>query len=225
MLKTILITGASSGIGKELAKFFLNKDYQLILSDKDKEGFREFPNNNKVNMIIGDITKDDTLKQLKVAIEKVGRLDILINNAGITYIQPFEKNTDEQLDQIIEINLKSHIRITRMIYPFMVKQQKGTIVFINSSAGKEGKLHHTMYCATKFGLKGFADSLRLEAKKNNIRVISIHPGGFKSNLYRNQPEVDQSAFMDPAQVAKVIFFLSETEGLSPDEIVINRMKK
>lgn len=90
----------------------------------------------------------------------------------------------------------------------MKKQRSGHIVFVNSSAGKEGYKNHTLYSTTKFGLAGFAKSLRQEAKQHNIKVTSVHPGGVKTNLYRSlKTSVDTSAYMDPKPVAEAIVFL------------------
>jgi short-subunit dehydrogenase len=108
----------------------------------------------------------------------------------------------------------------------MKSQQFGTIVFINSAAGKQGYFNHSLYSATKFGLNGYAQSLKLEAKKNGIRVISVYPGGVKTNLYRDVKEKpDTSEYMDADKVAEIVVFLAETEALSPDEISISRMSR
>lgn len=114
--------------------------------------------------------------------------------------------------------------LTKELYPLMVKQKSGHIININSTAGKEGKTNHSMYSAAKFGLVGFTESLRTEAKKHHVRVTSIHPGGIKTALYDNLTQkVDTSTYMDPKEVAEVIVFLSETKGMCPDEIVLSRM--
>jgi NADP-dependent 3-hydroxy acid dehydrogenase YdfG len=227
MQKVVLITGASRGIGKEVAKIFLSKGYTIILSGRNDKGFEEFHSNQNVEIIVGDITEKSTREKLvAVVMKKYKRLDILINNVGMTFIQPFEKNTEEQLNEIIETNLKAPILLTHELYETMKIQQSGTIVMINSAAGKKGYPNHTLYSTTKFGLAGFTESLRQEAKKHNIRVISIHPGGVKTSLYdKLQEKPDTSAYMDAAKLAEIIVYLSETTALSPDEISISRMSK
>lgn len=101
-----------------------------------------------VEIIAGDITSEETQNKIRDIIEdKYKRINILVNNAGITYIQPFENNKKQELDTLIETNLKAPILLTQKLYHFMVKQQSGHIIFVNSTAGKEGKLNHTMYCA------------------------------------------------------------------------------
>lgn len=223
----MLVTGASNGLGKEIARQFLAKGYLLILSGRNARGFDEFKNNARVETVVGDITKKETRDKLVgLIINKYKRLDVLINNAGITFIQPFEQNTEAQLDEIININLKAPILLTKALYDTMKAQKGGTIVIINSAAGKQGYANHTLYSTTKFGLSGFAQSLRQEAKKHNIRVLSIHPGGVKTNLYDKLPEKpDTSAYMEASKVADIIVYLSETSDLSPDEISISRMSK
>jgi len=227
MNKVVLITGASSGIGKQIAKIYLKKDYRCILLGRNRQGFAYAENNPQAEILLGDLTLKKIRNQVIELVEnKYKRLDILINNAGITFIQPFEENTENQLQTILDINLKAPILLTHDLYETMKQQKEGTIVFINSSAGKQGYQNHTLYSTTKMGLNGFSQSLRLEAKKYGIRVISIHPGGVKTALYdklKDKPDVDQ--YMDSKKVAEIVVYLTETSELSPDEISISRMTK
>ena len=227
MKKVVLITGASSGIGREIAKKFLEKEYLLILSGRNQEGFEYAKGKTNLDIVLGDITKSETRKKLQeLVVNKHKRLDILVNNAGITYIQPFENNTEEQINTIFETNLKAPMLLTHDLYEIMKTQKNGTIIFINSAAGKQGYPNHTMYSTMKFGLTGFSQSLRQEAKKFGIRVISIHPGGVNTALYNNlQDKPDLNQYMNATKLAETIVFLSETSGLSPDEISISRTTK
>lgn len=222
--KVVVITGASSGLGKELAKIYTKKNFFLVVSGRNKKGLDEFKSKN-VDIIIGDLTNKKTLESIaNIVINKHKKIDILINNAGILYIQPFETNTDDQLDAIFEINIKSHIKLTQKLFPIMRKQQSGHIINIISTAGKEGKLNHTMYCATKYAMSGFTESLRLEAKQFGIKVTGVYPGGIKTRLIDNLPnKIDQSTFMNATSVANAICNLSEVEGICPDSLVISRM--
>lgn len=226
MEKVVVITGASSGLGKELAKTYFEKGYRLVLNGIDRGGLQEFIGKENVVIVLGDLTKEKTIDKMFDAVNSFGQVDILINNAGILYIEPFEKNTPKQLDQILAIDLKVPMILTQRMYPLMIAKRKGVIININSTSGKEPKLNHTMYTAAKFGLTGFTQSLRLEAKQYGIRVLSIHPGGIKTPLYDALENVpDTSTYMDAKNVAEIVVFLSETEGLSPDEIIINRLSK
>lgn len=226
MNKVVVITGASSGLGQEMARIYLAKGYSLVLNGRNEEGFKEFQAKENIKVVVGDLTKQETIDQIALAVDVFGRLDILINNAGILYSQPFEENTPEQLDKVLAICLKAPMLLTQKLYPVMVAQKNGTIVNINSGVGKEARANFTLYCAAKFGLNGFTQSLRLEARPKGIRVLSIHPGGIKTNLWDHvDPNYDTSGFMETKKVAELIVTLSETEGLSPDEIVINRLTK
>lgn len=224
--KVVVITGASSGLGKELAKIYIQKNYILILSGRNENGLNQFKKEN-VDIVVGDLTNKETLEHIAdVVFNKHKRVDILINNAGILYIQPFEVNTDEQLESIFEINVKSHMKLTQKLYPLMKQQQSGHIINIISSAGMEGKYNHTMYCATKFAFRGFTESLRLEAKKFKIKVTGIYPGGIKTHTFDNLPQkIDQSTFMEAVNVAKAIYNLSEVENISPDSLILSRMNQ
>ncbi len=226
MMKVVVITGASSGIGHEVAKLYNQKGYVLVLSGRNQDGFKDLSGKN-IDLVLGDLTDQKVIEKLASVVEKkYGKIDVLINNAGITFIQPFEENTPEQLDLIINVNLKSHILLTSWLYPLMKKQRFGHIVFVNSSSGKEGYKNHTLYATTKFGLVGFAKSLRQETRQYNIKVTSVHPGGVKTNLYQNlKTPVDISAFMEPKPVAEAIVSLTESSGYCPDELILSRMTK
>jgi len=227
MQKVVVITGASHGLGREIARLFSNKGYALILLGRDPKGLAEFNKKLNVKLVIGDITQKQTRNKIvDLVTKKYKRLDILVNNAGITFIQPFEQNTEAQLNEILETNLKAPILLTQTLYTTMKNQKSGTIVFVNSAAGKQGYPNHTLYSTTKFGLSGFAQSLRQEAKQYNIRVISVHPGGIKTDLYNKlQNKPDTSGYMDSKKVAEIVVYLSETTDLSPDEISISRLTK
>src|SRR3989338_9284300 len=134
MNKVAVITGAAGGNGKEVTTLYRKKNYSLILADKDGSGFSELKTKEGVEVVIGDITKSETRKRIvDFVTQKYKKLDILINNAGITFIQPFEDNTEEQLNRIVDTNLKAPILLTHELYGFMKLQGEGVIIFTNSS--------------------------------------------------------------------------------------------
>src|SRR5438045_3959236 len=117
MKKVVVITGASSGFGKEVAKQLLAKSiYKLILSGKNEKGFDEFKNSPDVTIVLGDLTKKTTIDLLEHAVNEQNRIDILINNAGITHINPFIQNTEEKLDALLAIDLKAPILLAHRLY-------------------------------------------------------------------------------------------------------------
>lgn len=223
MNKVIVITGASGGLGKELAKSYLTRGNKLILSGRNKKKLSEFENNPNVDLIIGDLTEINTINEIdELLTKKHKRVDILINNAGILFIQPFIKNTEKQLNSIFEINVKTHIRLTQRIFYIMQKQKFGHIINIISTAGLEPKYNHTLYSSTKYALRGFTESLRLEAKRYNIKVTGVYPGGIKTQIFKKLP-IDKKLFMEPAEVAESIYKISELGNVSPDSLVLSRM--
>ncbi|HWY79855.1 MAG TPA: SDR family oxidoreductase [Candidatus Sulfotelmatobacter sp.] len=227
MKKVVVVTGSSSGLGKAIATLLLQRgDYHLILTGRNARGLAEFQNNSDVDIIIGDITDNKTLDAIENNVKKRKRIDILINNAGIIYIQPYTDNTRQQLDDLLEIDLKAPMLLTQQLYPLMVKQQSGHIININSTTGLLAKANHTLYSAAKFGLKGFTDALRYEANQHNIRVTSFHPGGMKTEFYDELTGIPVEKYMNPRLIAKLLLQLIETDpSIAPDEIVINRMMK
>lgn len=229
MQKIVVITGASSGLGKEVAKLYQQKgNYTLILCGRNEKGLEEFKKDPKITLVVGDLTKKDTLDAIEKEVKETfgSRIDILINNAGIIYIKPFEENTSEELDRLLDIDLKAHMLLTQRIYPYMVAQKAGHIINVNSTSGKEARANHTMYNAAKFGLTGFTNALRFEAKKHNIRVTSFHPGGMNTEFYDEMEGVPVESYMDPKKIAEILVYLSEIDpSIAPDEILLNRMTK
>lgn len=201
--KVIVITGASKGLGKELSKFFNNE--RLILLSR-KTGC--------------DIA---SIKNIKRSFSRINRVDILINCAGIGMEKEFEKMTDKEVKRLIEVNLLGTVFTSLEAYKKMIKQKRGLIVNICSTSGKKGREKEAVYCASKWGVMGFSESLRLEARKHGIKVVVVVPGGMKTGFYKDNPQKDISDFMDPREVARLIVLVIKAGGrLCPAEIVIER---
>jgi len=199
----ILITGSNKGLGKELALIFAKNNYNIILhgrNDKDIQDVKKEVIKNGVDccFIKGDLIKDNTLERLhKISREK--NISVLINNAGIhcPYL-PLEKLSDKQIDDLILINLIAPLKLTKRVYADFLEKNSGTIININSLSGLKPQYLRTLYCASKWGLKGFSDAFRLEAKNNNVRVIEVYPGRIKT-----REEFKDG--MDPSEVAQKIY--------------------
>ena len=209
----IVIVGASSGLGLELAKLF--KDHKLFLLSR---------NIKKTKLPDKKITCDlQSLTSIKKAISQIkAPVDVFINCSGISLEKSLDKCTDEQVQKTLNTNLVGAIFISKYIYQKMLENKKGFIVNISSTSGKKARDKETVYCATKFGLAGFTESLRLEAREHNIRVATIYPGGMKTNFWKNNPK-DISSYMNPKYVAKQIFNLVKSNpSVCPSELVIER---
>ena len=180
--KVIWITGASSGIGEALAKAFAIEGAKLVLSARREGELQRVKNalklkNDDVMILpldLSDTSKIDELTNQVIA--QFGRIDILVNNGGISQ-RSFTKNTPLEIDRkIMEINFFGTVAITNSVLPYMLKQQSGHIVTTSSIAGKFGFYYRSAYSASKHALHGFFESLRMEVYKDNVNVLLVCPG-------------------------------------------------
>lgn len=220
--ETVLITGSSRGIGKGLALIFSKNGYNVIIHGRDKKQLENVKgeiekNNVNCHVIIGDINSEDVLDNL-LEISKREDISILINNVGLACPHlPLQEIHDEHVKNIIQTNLIAPIKLTRRIYPFFMKKKSGMIININSLSGLEDHYLRTIYCASKWGLRGFTETLRREAKDHNVRVGGVYPGWTKT-----KPEITVGMTVD--YVSKKVFeFCKSTE--EKDLILDNRLKK
>lgn len=179
--KVIWITGASSGIGKAIAKHYNALGAFVILSARKVETLQEvqkelkFPEKSDVKVL--DLERSNEFVQITEAlIKKYSKIDILVNNGGISQRgNAFE--TSLEIDRkIMEVNYFGNIALTKAVLPYMQKQQSGHIIVISSIAGKFGFYLRSAYAASKHALQGFYESLLLEEAKNNIHVTLVYPG-------------------------------------------------
>lgn len=182
--KCVLVTASSKGLGKSIANVFAENGYTIILHGRDINKVKEtkqFIQKNKVKTyeVIGDLRDKEVIQSL-VDISK-NKITVLVNNAAIPcYGLPLEKMNNDKIMESLESNLISAILLTHKIYPLMKEQGFGSIININSIVGKESKKFRSIHSATKWGLKGFSKSLRIEAKENGIKVINVYPTQIKT---------------------------------------------
>lgn len=218
----IVIVGASSGLGQALAKLLFRKGHRLFLLSRRIEE-ADFPSGAVVR-IPCDVT---SLKSVKAAFKGIDKrtktIDVLINCVGKGLEKTLEKTSDAEIEEIIETNLTGAIRVTREVYVRMLRQGFGHIINVSSTSGKKARAHETVYCASKWGLAGFNEGLRLEAKDKKLRVSTVFPGGMRTNFYAHYPDKDTSGFMDPKLVAQQIVNVVESDpSITPSELVIER---
>jgi len=196
--KVVFITGASLGIGKETALLFAKEKCKLILTYyKDEKEGKEVEKQCKslgseVLLLKLSITEDHNIKEIvKQAIKKYGKIDILINNAGIFIWKKLEDQEYKEIEDQIRINLEGLIKVTKESLPFV----KEMILNLSSAAGLEAYAFATTYCATKFGVRGFTQACALEFPK--IKSYSINPGTIATRM-------NDFEGMPPIKVAEVI---------------------
>ena len=178
--KVAVITGAAKGIGKAIALVFAQKGADLVLVDFDKEVDHILKKIEKLErravFVQGDITKSDTLQRiLDVGLKEFGKIEILINNAGISRLDDAENLSEKDWDDVIAINLTAQFRLAQIIGRQMIQQRYGKIVNIASKAGLVALPKHAAYMASKAGLIGVTKILALEWAKYNINVNAIAP--------------------------------------------------
>jgi short-subunit dehydrogenase len=178
--KVVLITGASSGIGKETASLLIKDGYIVYGAARRLDKMNDLKELG-VKLLEMDVTNDESIvRGIKKIIESEKRIDVLVNNAGYGSFGALEDVPISEAKYQFEVNIFGLARLTQLVLPYMRKQQSGKIVNISSMGGKFGEPHGAWYHATKFAVEGLSDSLRMELKQFNIDVVIIEPGAIKS---------------------------------------------
>lgn len=213
--KVVWITGASSGIGEALAKAFASEGAKIILSARRTDELnrvKQALNLPDSDVLILPLDLSDTTKTAeltKTVIDKFGRIDILINNGGISQ-RSLTLETPLEIDRkIMEINFFGTIALTKSVLPFMVKQKSGHIVVMSSIAGKFGFFFRSAYAASKHALHGFFEALRMELFNDNVKVLIVCPGKIKTDISINAITGDGGKHNKMDQ--------SQADGLSAEE--------
>lgn len=184
MNKVILITGASSGIGKETAKLFQTKNWKVAATMRTPEKAAELQRIADIETFRLDVTDTDSIKRaIADVLEKFGRLDAVVNNAGYGLVGAFEAAAPEQIERQFQTNVFGVMNVTREILPYFREQKRGTIVNVASVGGRITFPLYSLYHATKWAVEGFSESLQYELEPFNIRVKLIEPGPIKTDFY------------------------------------------
>ena len=189
--KSIWITGASSGIGEALAYAFAAEGCSLILSSRREDELLRVKKNCKLSeetilILPFDLADTSKINELaKKAIEKLGRIDMLVNNGGVSQRSYTNETPLENDRKIMEINFFGTVAVTKSVLPYMLKQQNGHIIVMSSVAGKFGFYLRSAYSAAKHALHGFFESLRMEVYNDNIKVLIVCPGKVRTNISLN----------------------------------------
>jgi NAD(P)-dependent dehydrogenase (short-subunit alcohol dehydrogenase family) len=175
----VLISGASTGFGLQTAQLLADHGYIVF-------GTTRKPNPapvGKVTMLTLDVRSDDSIANcVKTVLDRAGRIDVLINNAGVVLNGPAEESSIDQVHDIFETNFFGAVRLTQAVLPHLRAQSKGRIINIASLAGRVGVPGHSFYSATKFALEGYTETLAHELHGFRIKVSLIEPGFFKTAI-------------------------------------------
>jgi len=216
--RTAIITGSGRGIGKETAIILARHVKNIVVCSRTKNEIDEVVNeirdmNGHVN-VLGqkcDVSISSQVNSLvKSVVDRFGgeSIDILVNNAGVAFDKKLVDTTEDDWDQTINTNLKGAFLITKAVLPHMIQRKSGTILNVNSGAGKAGFSDLSSYCASKFGLAGLAESLSLEVKMYNIRVMTIFLGQVATRMWQDYDygyyEKNKDNMLSPKNVAAKI---------------------
>lgn len=183
MAKTILITGASTGIGHATALFFAERGWNVVATMRTPEKADMRLKQPSIYITALDVTDDASIASaITAAHNRFGRIDTLLNNAGYGLVGALEVMSPEQIDTQLRTNVYGLIRVTQQVIPFMRTQGAGTILNVASIGGRMAFPYFSPYHATKFAVEGLSESLRYELAKYNIRVKVIEPGGINTDF-------------------------------------------
>ncbi len=219
--KTILITGATGGLGKEMVKAFTLEGAKLVLSDLNKESLESMKNaysDSVLGAIEADLTNEEGCKTLvETTLSRYGVPDILINNAGIATLGKFCDTPEEKWESVISLNILAPMRITYPILKKMKDRKSGYIVNISSVAGLIAVPGLVAYSTSKFAIKAFGEALYNEYKENGINVSNLYP------FFTDTPilQSEQYGFKDKKAIPE--FLLSTPKDVIKD--LLNGMKK
>ena len=218
--KVVIITGASGGIGSALAKTFAEKKYRIVIAARDSNKLEDV--RKKIELlgcdvlsVICDVSKEEDCKKLiEETVKRFEKIDVLINNAGISMRALFSNLELDVLRKVMDVNFWGTVYCTKYALPYLLKS-RGSLVGISSIAGKKGLPGRTGYSASKFAMEGFLETIRTENLKNHLHVLIACPGFTATDIRLNAlsekglPQTssprDETKMMSPQKVANYIY--------------------
>ena len=233
--KNVFITGSSRGIGLAIAHKFASLGANVVLNSRgeiSEELLAEFkPYGVKVLAISGDVSNfADAKRMVDQAIEELGSVDVLVNNAGITQDTLMLKMTEEDFEKVLKVNLTGAFNMTQSVLKPMIKAREGAIINMSSVVGLMGNIGQANYAASKAGLIGFTKSVAREVANRNVRVNAIAPGMIESDMTAvlsdkvkeaMLAQIPMKQFGQAEQVAEVTAFLASQDYLTGQVIAID----
>ena len=234
--KVAFITGGTRGIGKAIAKIFSDNGYNLVInyvSEKTdlKKLEDDLKNDNEILFVRANVGEFDSAENaVKEAIEKFGKIDVLVNNAGITRDNLIMRMKEEEFDQVINTNLKGTFNVTKNVVPYMMKKRSGRIVNISSVVGVSGNAGQCNYAASKAGIIGFTKSLAKELASRNILANAVAPGFIDTDMTECSNDTVKENINNqiplkrmgtPEEIAKAVYFLGSSDNTYITGQVIN----
>jgi len=234
MKKISIISGGTSGLGLEIASLLVKSGKNVLILGRNNEKLtkassrlKKTSKNILAESLICNIGKEEDVKNVgKYLKNNLFTVEYLFNNAGRGLFTKAHTSTSALIDDVFEANLKGMILLTSEILRLTPEEEELTIVNIMSTSALVGRTEETIYCAAKWGARGYTEALRTELKGSKRNIIAVYPGGMKTNFWdipgQNR---DISTFMDPAEVAeKIVNAVIVTDKMFVTDITINRKK-
>lgn len=221
--KTVLITGATSGIGEACAHLFAKNNYRVIISGRRAErlaslkAILEHEYSTQVYSLSMDVCDKEMVNtQLNTLPQEWKNIDVLINNAGLSLgLEPFYEGELSDWETMIDTNIKGLLYVSKVVSNWMINMQKGHIINIGSIAGKESYANGNVYCSTKAAVDSLSKSMRIDLLKHGIKVTAVHPGAVETefSIVRFKGDIDRANSvyngfepLHPEDIAEVIYF-------------------
>ena len=213
------ITGTSSGFGRALAEAALDRGDGVVATARDPGRLSDLVAHDGVHAIALDVTDPaQRLSAVEQAVERFGRIDVLVNNAGRTQVGAVEETTDDELRSLFELHFFAPVALTRAVLPYMRAQGGGAIVQMSSVGGQITAPGFGAYCATKFALEGITQALHDEVAPFGIRTLIVEPGAFRTGLFRPDAAYQSQPMAEYAQtVGPTRDYVDGGDGLQPGD--------
>ncbi len=224
--KHVVITGAGSGLGASLAHKYNEKGNYVTLIGRTKEKLKQVADkldNSDYSLYTLDVSAPGDVERIFEQISKeVAPIDTLINNAGLGYFDLAENLSSDEINQMIDINLKGTIFCTQQVLRDMKERDEGSIINVVSTAGVEGKVTESAYVASKFGVRGFTESIVKELEDTNIHVHAVYMGGMNTPFWGEETEDEgETGLMHADDIADIIYANTKIrKNINVSEVVI-----
>lgn len=224
-MKAIIVTGAGTGLGKELSLLLARQGFHMILTGRTEDKLNTVKvqieqSGGSATAVQLDLRNLEDIKEKALLISKQHEIYGLVNNAGLGYFGPFTEVSDTEIEEMFQTNVFGPINMTKALLPYLEQNDEGLVLNIVSTAGLRGKKNEAVYCSSKFAVRGFTESLQKEYEGTGTRFVAAYMGGMNTPFWDDSEHVaDPSRLRSAAEVAQII-----VNNLDQPEIVIESKK-
>jgi short-subunit dehydrogenase len=224
-VKTIIVTGAGSGLGKELALLFSQQGYHVLLTGRTVDKLSAvrkiiIETGGTADVFELDLQNVSDISSKIGEISKTHRISGLVNNAGVGHFGPFLNIQVSEITEMVHTNVLGTILMTKAVLPMLQEQGEGLVMNIISTAGLRAKVNEAVYVASKFAVRGFTESLQKEFENSRVKIKAVYMGGMDTPFWDGSNHItDSSRFRSPKEVAQIIM-----NQLDQEEIIIESKK-